>query len=77
MKSKIKGLTMLVFIGIILVVATLIPSVSAAESTKAYSRYKLVSQSISGSYKTCVYRNVRGETKSTSISKGKRCPNTY
>lgn len=76
MKSKIKGWTMLVFIGIILIVATFVPSVSAAES-KAYDRYKLVSQSISGSYKTCVYRNVRGETKSTSISKGKRCPNTY
>lgn len=76
MKSKIKGLTMLVFIGIILVVATLVPSVSAQES-KAYSRYKLVSESVSGNYKTCVYRNSRGESKSTSISKGKRCPNTY
>ena len=76
MKSKIKGLTMLVFIGIILIVATLVPSVSATES-KAYSRYKLVSESVSGSYKTCLYRNTRGETKSTSISKGKRCPATY
>ena len=76
MKSKIKGLTMLVFIGIILVVATLIPSVSAAES-KAYSRYKLVSESVSGNYKTCVFRNSRGESKSMSINKGKRCPNTY
>lgn len=76
MKSKIKGLTMLVFIGIILVVATLIPSVSATES-KAYSRYKLVSESVSGSYKTCMYRNSRGESKSMSINKGKRCPNTY
>ena len=76
MKRKIKGLTMLVFIGIILIVATLVPSVSAAES-KAYSRYKLVSESVSGNYKTCVYRNSRGETKSTSINKGKRCPNTY
>ena len=63
-------------IGIILVVATLIPSVSAAES-KAYSRYKLVSESVSGNYKTCMYRNSRGETKSTSINKGKRCPNVY
>lgn len=76
MKSKIKGLTMLVFIGIILVIATFVPSVSAAES-KAYSRYKLVSESVSGNYKTCVYRNVRGESKSTSINKGKRCPNVY
>lgn len=76
MKSKIKGLTMLVFISIILVVAALIPSVSAAES-KAYSRYKLVSESVSGNYKTCLYRNARGETKSTSINKGKRCPSVY
>lgn len=76
MKSKIKGLTMLVFIGIILVVAALVPSVSAAES-KAYSRYKLVSESVSGNYKTCVFRNSRGEAKSTSISKGKRCPTVY
>lgn len=76
MKSKIKGLTMLVFIGIILVVATLSPSIHAAES-KAYSRYKLVSESVSGNYKTCVFRNSRGETKSTSVNKGKRCPSTY
>ena len=76
MKSKIKGLIMLVFIGIILVVATFVPSVSAQES-KAYSRYKLVSESVSGNYKTCLYRNSRGETKSTSISKGERCPSTY
>jgi len=76
MKSKIKGWTMLVFIGIILVVATLVPSVSAQES-KAYSRYKLVSESVSGNYKTCVYRNSRGETKSTSINKGKSCPSVY
>ena len=76
MKSKIKGLTMLVLIGIILVVATFVPSVSAAGS-KAYSRYKLVSESVSGNYKTCLYRNVRGETKSTSINKGKRCQNVY
>lgn len=76
MKSKIKGLTMLVFIGIILVVATLIPSVSAAES-KAYSRYKLVSESVSGNYKTCLYRNARGETKSTSVPKGRKCHSVY
>ena len=76
MKSKIKGLTMLIFIGIILVVATLVPSVSAAES-KAYSRYKLVSESVSGNYRTCIYRNSRGESKSRSINKGKRCPSTY
>ncbi|QEG08406.1 hypothetical protein HWC26_gp154 [Aeromonas phage 2L372X] len=76
MKSKIKGLTMLVFIGIILVVAALVPSVSASES-KAYTRYKLVSESVSGNYKTCVFRNSRGETKSTSVNKGKRCPSTY
>ena len=76
MKSKIKGLTMLVFIGIIIVVATLIPSVSAAES-KAYSRYKLVSESVSGNYKTCVYRNSRGESRSMSINKGRKCPSVY
>lgn len=76
MKSKIKGWTMLVFIGVILIVATFVPSVSASES-KAYSRYKLVSESVSGKYKTCVYKNVRGETKSTSINKGKRCPTVY
>lgn len=76
MKSKIKGWTMLVFISIILIVATFVPSVSATES-KAYSRYKLVSESVSGNYKTCLYRNVRGETKSTSINKGKRCPTIY
>lgn len=76
MKSKIKGLTMLVFIGIILVVATLVPSVSASES-KAYTRYKLVSESVSGNYKTCVFRNSRGESKSMSINKGKRCPAVY
>lgn len=76
MKSKIKGLTMLVFIGIILVVATFVPSVSATES-KAYSRYKLVYESVSGNYKTCVFRNSRGESKSMSINKGKRCPSTY
>jgi hypothetical protein len=67
---------MLVFIGIILVVATFAPNVNSTES-KAYSRYKLVSESVSGNYKTCVYKNVRGETKSTSIIKGKRCPNVY
>lgn len=76
MKSKIKGWTMLVFISIILIVATFVPSVSATES-KAYSRYKLVSESVSGNYKTCLYRNARGETKSTSINKGKRCPTVY
>lgn len=76
MKSKIKWWTMLVFIVIILVVATRIPSVSATES-KAYSRYKLVSESVSGNYRTCIYRNSRGESKSMSINKGKRCPNTY
>lgn len=76
MKSKIKGWTMLVFIGIILVVATFVPSVSATES-KAYSRYKLVSESVSGNYKTCLYRNARGESKSMNINNGKRCPNVY
>lgn len=76
MKSKIKGLTMLALVGIILVVATLIPSVSAKES-KAYTRYKLVSESVSGNYKTCVFRNSRGESKSMSINKGKRCPAVY
>lgn len=73
MKSKIKGWTMLVFICIILVIATFVPSVSADES-KAYNRYKLVSESVSGNYKTCLYRNSRGETKSISINKGKSCP---
>ena len=76
MKSKIKGWTMLVFIGIILVVATFVPSVSATES-KAYGRYKLVSESVSGNYKTCLYRNARGESKSMNINKGKRCQNVY
>lgn len=76
MKSKIKGWTMLVFIGIILIVATFVPSVSATES-KAYSRYKLVSESVSGNYKTCLYRNARGESKSMNINKGKRRPNVY
>ena len=76
MKSKIKGLTIFVIVSIIMVAGTFVPSVSATES-KAYSRYKLISESVSGNYKTCVYRNSRGETKSTSINKGKRCPNTY
>ena len=76
MKSKIKGLTIFVIISIIIIAGTLAPSIHAAES-KAYSRYKLVSESVSGNYKTCLYRNVRGETKSTSIIKGKRCPNVY
>ena len=75
-KRKIKGLTIFVVVSIILIAGCFVPSVNATES-KAYSRYKLVSESISGTYKTCLYRNSRGETKSTSISKGKRCPNTY
>ena len=76
MKSKIKGLTIFVIVSIIMIAGTFVPSVSATER-KAHSRYKLVSESVSGNYKTCLYRNVRGETKSTSINKGKRCPNTY
>lgn len=71
-----KGLAILTIVAIILVVGCFIPSVNAQES-KAYSRYKLVSESVSGNYKTCLFRNARGETKSTSISKGKRCPNVY
>jgi hypothetical protein len=72
-----QGLTIFIIVSIIIMIAGIfVPSVNAAES-KAYDRYKLVSQSISGSYKTCVYRNVRGETKSTSINKGKRCPTIY
>lgn len=73
MKKRIKGLTIFVVVSIILIAATFAPSIHA----KAYSRYKLVSESVSGGYKTCVYRNVRGETKSSSISKGKRCPSVY
>ena len=76
MKKQIKGLTIFTIVSIILIAATFAPSVNAAGS-KAYDRYKLVSESTSGSYKTCVYRNSRGETKSTSINKGKRCPATY
>jgi uncharacterized membrane protein len=76
MKSKIKWLTIFVIVSIIMVAGTFVPSVSATES-KAHSRYKLVSESVSGNYKTCLYRNVRGETKSTSINKGKRCPTIY
>lgn len=76
MKKRIKGLTIFVIVSIIMVAGTFAPSVNSTES-KAYSRYKLVSESVSGNYKTCVYKNVRGETKSTSISKGKRCPATY
>jgi hypothetical protein len=70
------GLAILVITMIILIACTFAPSIHAAESI-AYSRYKLVSESTSGSYKTCLYRNVRGESKSMSINKGKRCPNTY
>ncbi|MGL5013469.1 MAG: hypothetical protein ACRC6V_04140 [Bacteroidales bacterium] len=76
MKKSIKGLTILFIISIILIAGCFAPSIHAAES-KAYTRYKLVSESVSGQYRTCVYRNVRGETKSTSIGKGKRCPSVY
>ncbi|QDB74066.1 hypothetical protein [Aeromonas phage 4L372XY] len=76
MKKSIKGLTILIIVSSIMIAGTFAPSVNSSES-KAYSRYKLVSESISGTYKTCLYRNVRGETKSTSINKGKRCPSTY
>lgn len=76
MKIKMKGLTIFVIVSIILIAGCFIPSVNAAES-KAYSRYKLVSERVSGGYKTCLYRNSRGETKSTSINKGKRCPSVY
>lgn len=73
MKSKIKGWTMLVFIGIILVVATLVPSVSAA----AYDRFRLVDSWVSGNTRTCLYENVRKEQKTKSISKGRTCPSVY
>lgn len=76
MKKRIKGLTIFVIVSIIMIAGTLTPSVNSTES-KAYSRYKLVSESVSGNYKTCLYRNARGETKSTSINKGKRCPTVY
>lgn len=76
MKMKVKGFTIFVIVSIVLIAATFAPSVNAGES-KAYSRYKLVSESVVGNYKTCLYRNSRGETKSTSINKGKRCPATY
>lgn len=76
MKKRIKGLTIFVIVSIIMIACTFAPSVNSTES-KAYSRYKLVSESVSGNYKTCLYRNVRGETKSTSINKGKRCPSTH
>ena len=70
------GLAILIITMVVLVSACFAPSIHAAEST-AYSRYKLVSESIHGSYKTCLYRNSRGETKSASINKGKRCSATY
>lgn len=76
MKSKIKGLTIFVIVSIIMVAGTFAPNVNSTES-KAYSRYKLVSESVSGNYKTCLYRNTRGESKSMNINKGKRCPNVY
>lgn len=76
MKKRIKGLTIFVIISIIMIAGTFAPSVNSTES-KAYSRYKLVSESVSGNYKTCVYRNSRGETKSTSINKGRKCPSVY
>lgn len=73
MKKRIKGLTIFVIVSIILIAGTFAPSIHA----KAYSRYKLVSESVSGGYKTCLYRNTKGQTKSTSISKGKICPKVY
>lgn len=76
MKKPIKGLTILIIVSIIMIAGTFAPSVSASES-KAYSRYKLVSESVSGNYRTCIYRNSRGESKSMSINKGKRCPSIY
>lgn len=75
-KLKIKGLTIFVIVSIILIAGCFVPSVNAQES-KAYSKYKLVSESVSGNYKTCLYRNARGESKSMSINKGKRCPSVY
>lgn len=76
MKKSIKGLTILFSISIMLIAGCFAPSIHASES-KAYTRYKLVSESVSGQYKTCVYRNVRGETKSTSIPKGRKCLSVY
>jgi hypothetical protein len=68
-----KGIVIFIIVAIVLVFATFVPSVNAAP----YGRYKLVDSFVDGNYKTCVYKNVRGETKSTSINKGKRCPATY
>ena len=71
-----KGLAIFAIAAIILAVGCFIPSVNAQES-KAYSRYKLIDSWVSGGYKTCLYRNIKGQTKSTSVSKGKVCPKVY
>jgi hypothetical protein len=67
------GIIIFIIVAIVLVFATFVPSVNA----EAYDRFKLVDSWVDGNYKTCVYKNIRGETKSTSINKGKRCPATY
>lgn len=71
-----KGLALLFVVSTFLVAMCFAPSIHAEES-KAYSRYKLVDSWIDGGYRTCLYKNIRGETKSTSINKGKRCPSVY
>lgn len=73
MKSKIKGWTMLVFIGIILIAACFVPSTHA----KANSRYILVDSWVSGLKRVCLYENSRGEQITESISKGKSCRYVY
>lgn len=73
MRKSIKGLTIFIIVSIILIAATFVPSVNAA----AYDRYRLVDSWTSGSYKTCLYRNTKGQTKSTSISKGRMCSKVY
>lgn len=71
-----KGLAIFMVVAIVLIFATFIPSVNAGES-KAYSRYKLISESVSGNYKTCTYENIRKQVKTKSISNGLKCPSTY
>lgn len=67
------GLAIFVVTMIVLVAATFAPSIHA----KDVSRYRLVDSWISGNYKTCLYRNTLGKTKSKSISKGRICSNIY
>lgn len=71
-----KGLALLFIVSTFLIAACFAPSIHAKES-KAYSRYKLVSESVSGNYKTCTYENVRKQVKTKSVSKGRSCPSVY